>query len=125
MNNRYFGLPLLLCFMVVSISSAGYAQTEKTAVGEEFFIVASIDLAKAQILLKHPTEVTSLLNINDKTKYTDQAGKTLQPSDLHTGDTVWVVYSGTGASATASRIRKGPMTGAELHRLYLDYPEIK
>ena len=33
---------------------------------EQFFIVASIDLQKSQILLKRPTEVTLLARVDDK-----------------------------------------------------------
>jgi len=125
MNNRHGKIFWLLCLLALFTPATSYAQGKKTSAGEEFFIVASIDLAKSQLLLKHPTEVTTLLSINDKTKYTNETGKLIRPSDLHTGDTVWVVSSGTGQNGTAIRIRKGPMTVAELHQLYLDYPEIK
>jgi hypothetical protein len=125
MNKRPDKSFWIVCLLALSVPAAGYAQSRKTPAGEEFFIVASIDLAKSQLLLKHPTEVTTLLGINDKTKYTNDMGKPIQPSDLHTGDTVWVVFSGTGQNSTAVRIRKGPMTVAELHNLYLAYPEIK
>jgi len=95
--------------------------TEK---GEQFFIIASLDQSKSEILLKRPDEVTELLNATPKTQYFDDNGKPLKLSDLRAGDTVWVTSSG-GASPTAIRIRKGQMTVADLHRYYLDYPEIK
>jgi len=95
-----------------------------TASGEQFFIVASLDQSKSEILLKRPDEVTELLNATSKTQYFDENGKPLKLSDLRAGDTVWVISSG-GAHPTAIRIRKGQMSIAELHRYYLDYPEIK
>jgi hypothetical protein len=95
-----------------------------TAAGEQFFIVASLDQSKSEILLKRPDEVTLLLNATPKTQYFDENGKPLKLSDLRAGDTVWVTSTG-GAHPTAIRVRKGQMTIAELHRYYLDYPEIK
>ena len=126
MNNFYRKFTLLL-FVLASLPFASFsrAQDNKSAAGEQFFIVASIDLSRSQLLLKHPTEVTTLLNITGNTKIVDESGKSISPSDLRTGDTVWVVSSGSAQSATALRIRKGPMTEAELHQLYLDYPQIK
>lgn len=98
---------------------------KKTPAGEQFFIVASVDLQKSQLLLKHPTEVTLLAHVDDKTKYLDSAGKPIQLSSLRAGDTVWVTLSNGPSGATAIRVRKGEMTVAELHRYYLNYPEIK
>jgi hypothetical protein len=98
---------------------------KKTSAGEQFFIVASVDLQKSQLLLKHPTEVTLLAHVDDKTKYLDSAGKPIQLSSLRAGDTVWVTLSNSSSGATAVRVRKGEMTSAELHRYYLSYPEIK
>jgi hypothetical protein len=94
------------------------------AKGEEFFIVASLDQAKSEILLKRPDEVTLLLNTTPKTQYFGEDGKPLKLSDLRAGDTVWVTSTG-GAHPTAIGIRKGEMTVADLHRYYLDYSEIK
>jgi hypothetical protein len=108
-----------------SATTSASVQGNKTASGEEFFIVASVDQAKSQLLLKHPTEVTTLLSVNEKTRLLDEKGNTIRLSDLRAGDTVWVVSSGSGPDATAVRIRKGSMTVADLHRYYLDYPEIK
>ncbi len=96
-----------------------------TANGESFFIVASIDLAKSTLLLKRPTEVTLVVDVTDKTKFVDETGKAIKFSDLRAGDTVWMTSSGDPAQPTAIRVRKGQMTAADLHRYYLDYPEIK
>jgi hypothetical protein len=98
---------------------------KKTPAGEQFFILASVDLQKSQLLLKHPTEVTLLAHVDDKTKYLDSAGKPTQLSNFRAGDTVWVTLSNGPTGATATRVRKGEMTVAELHRYYLSYPEIK
>lgn len=95
-----------------------------TSSGEQFFIIASLDQSKSEILLKRPDEVTELVNTTPKTQYFDENGKPLKLSDLRAGDTAWVISSG-GANPTAVRVRKGQMTLAELHRYYLDYPEIK
>jgi hypothetical protein len=100
-------------------------ETPKTTEnGEQFFIVASLDQSKSEILFKRPDEVTLLMNATPKTQYADENGKPLKLSDLRAGDTVWVTTTG-GAEPTAVRVRKGQMTIAELHRYYLDYPEIK
>jgi hypothetical protein len=97
----------------------------KNAAGEEFFIVASIDQTRSQILLKHPTEVTELMQLTPNTKYLDENGKPAHLQDFRAGDTVWALSSGGGVEPKAVRIRKGQMTVADLHRYYLDYPEIK
>ncbi len=100
---------------------------KKTPAGEQFFIVASVDLQKSQMLLKYPTEVTLLVLVNNATKFTDENGKPLKLADFRAGDTVWMVSSPIGQSgqANALRVGKGQMTVADLHRYYLDYAEIK
>ena len=114
-------LPVL---MLCLFSASTFSQDKKTSEGEEFFIVASVDQAKSQLLLKHPTEVTTLLNVSAKTVLIDEKGKAIHLSDLRTGDTLWVISS-DAEDAAAIRIRKGSMSVADLHRYYLDYPEIK
>jgi hypothetical protein len=101
------------------------AEDKKTAAGESFFIVGSVDQQKSQFLLKRPTEVTLLVTVNANTKYLDDSGQPLKAADFRTGDTVWLTSSGNPDNPTAVRIRKGEMTVADLHRYYLDYPEIK
>ena len=105
-------------------SASVSTQDKKTAAGESFFIVASVDQQKSQFLLKRPTEVTLLVSVNGSTQYSDDSGKPLKNTDFRAGDTVWVTTSG-GDLPAATRIRKGEMTVAELHRSYLDYSEIK
>jgi hypothetical protein len=46
-------------------------------------------------------------------------------SDFRAGDTVWVTSGKTSDGAVALKVRKGQMTVADLHRYYLDFPEIK
>jgi len=108
----------------ISFAPRSFAQEKKSSTGESFFIVASVDQQKSQLLLKRPTEVTLLVRVDDKTRYTDDTGKPIKLTDLRAGDTIWVTTSG-GAQAAATSIRKGQMTLAELHHDYLDYPEIK
>jgi len=97
----------------------------KTPAGEQFFIVASVDLQKSQLLLKYPTEVTLLMRVDDSTKFVDDSGKPLKLSDFRAGDTVWVSSMSQKGDVTAVRVRKGRMDVADLHRYYLNYPEIK
>jgi hypothetical protein len=101
------------------------APGKKTAAGEQFFIVASVDLQKSQLLLKYPTEVTLMMRVDGSTKFVDDSGQPLKLSDFRAGDTVWVSSRSSRGEVTAVRIRKGRMDVADLHRYYLDYPEIK
>jgi hypothetical protein len=108
--------------------SAGTYSTvpvKKTPAGEQFFIVASLDLQKSQLLLKYPTEVTLLVKVTNQTKIVDDAGKPIKLSDLRAGDTVWLTSADRPDGAVALKVRKGEMTVADLHRYYLDYAEIK
>jgi len=116
---------LVTAILVVAMAAAAnsYAQ-KKNSGGEEFFIVASVDLVKSQVLLKRASEVTVLMKVSDKTQLADSAGKPIKLADLRAGDTLWVTSS-NGDAPLALRIRKGQMTVADLHRYYLDYPEIK
>jgi len=102
------------------------AQDVKPIAGEQFYIIASVDQTKQELLLKRPTEVTTLIKTSDKTQFFDDTGHPLRLTDFRAGDTVWVA-SGKSASSepVATRIRKGQMTVADLHKLYLDYAEIK
>jgi hypothetical protein len=129
MNNHAKPQSFLVCligFVVVAVSASGAAQTEnkKNEAGEQFFILSSINVSKNQLVLQRPTQVTTLMLVTDKTSYSDENGKTLHLTDFRAGDTVWVTSSEPEAGvARAMRIRKGPMTVEELHRLYLDFPQ--
>jgi len=119
------GWPIALVVFAILLSSGHSlaAQSAKaagnTSGGEEFFIISSVDITKKQLLVKQPTEITQLLQVNDKTRYTDKNGKAMQFADLRAGDTVYVRSAGRSAARVAVSIRKGPMTVEELHRRYL------
>ena len=109
--------------MVLSCAAMLPAQASKPTgngnSGEEFFIVSSVDIAKGQLLVKQPTEIAELLQVNDKTRYTDKNGKPMQFAELRAGDTVYIRSMAARAGKVAVSIRKGPMTLGELHRSYL------
>lgn len=117
---------MLLVFALATFLSCGLslaAQSGKAAGnangGEEFFIVSSVDITKKQLLLKEPTEITQLIQVNDRTRCTDKAGKAVQFADLRAGDTVYIRSTTTSAGRLAVSIRRGPMTLEELRRHYL------
>ena len=117
---------ILVVFALAIFLSCGFwlaGQSSKAAGntngGEEFFIVSSVDITKRQLLLKEPTEITQLIQVNDKTRYTDRNGKAMQFGDLRAGDTIYIRSTTTSAGRVAVSIRKGPMTLEELRRRYL------
>lgn len=88
--------------------------------GEDFYIVSTVDLNKKQIVLKQPTEVTVLMQVTDKTTFTNLEGKRIQLNDLRAGDTVFVRAASDGqGKLVASSIRVGIMTQRELYDRYL------
>lgn len=103
-------------FSMTAQSSKGTGSADG---GEEFFIVSSVDITKKQLLLKEPTEITQLIQVNDKTRYMDKGGKPMQFGDLRAGDTIYIKSSNTSGGRVAVSIRKGPMTLQELQRHYL------
>ncbi len=111
-----FGI-LLSCVPLLTAQSDQATAFAKSA--EEFFIISSVDIAKKQLLLKEPTEITELLQLNDKTRCTDKNGKAIHFADLRAGDTVYIRSTATPAGKVAASIRKGPMTLQELQRRYL------
>ncbi len=130
MNRRFFRISAIRALIVallagIALAANASAQSKKNSSGEEFFIVASLDQQKSQLLQTRPSEVTVLLKVGDKTQLADETGKPLKLTDLRAGDTVWVISSGDPSAPAAVHIRKGQMTLADLHRYYLDYPEIK
>jgi hypothetical protein len=102
-----------------SLAAQSSKATGSTTGGEEFFIVSSVDITKKQLLLKEPTEITQLIQVNDKTRYMDKDGKAMQFGDLRAGDTIYIKSSNTSEGRVAVSIRKGPMTLQELQRHYL------
>jgi hypothetical protein len=100
-------------------------QVVKTASGEQFFIIASIDRQNSQLLLKRPTEVTVLVKVSPSSKFFDDSGKTTTLASFRAGDTVWAKLSGEATEPTLVEMREGEMTVADLHKYYLDYPIVK
>ena len=85
----------------------------------DFFIVSSIDLAKKQILLKRPTEVTELMRVDGETRYFEEGRKPIRLMDLRAGDTVFITSRPAGGQSVAVTIHKGPMTLDLLRERYL------
>lgn len=85
----------------------------------DFFIVSSIDLAKMQVLLKRPIEVTELMRVGGETRYFEETGKSMRLADLRAGDTVFIMSKSTGGQPVAVTIHKGPMTLTVLRERYL------
>jgi hypothetical protein len=123
--NRFARVLLVVFSLLAAVSLAmiARAQGKKNVSSEEFFIVSAVDVSKSQLLLKRPTEVTLLMFTSERTQFLEENGKTLKLSDFRAGDTVWVISTAAAeGKQLALRIRKGPMTLADLHRLYLDLP---
>ena len=88
---------------------------------DEFFIISSVNQKKNQLVLKRPTEVTVLMEVNDQTVCQDEAGKAIHLKDLRAGDTVFVgSRHKPDGNYVATRIRKGYMTREEVHSRYLN-----
>jgi hypothetical protein len=124
MRQNIFGPAVLATVLALAIG-APTVLAEKNAAREDasadgFFIISSVDLAKQQLLLKFPTEVTEVMRVNGNTRYFDEAGKPIKLADLRAGDTIYVTSVRGAEGFVAVRIRKGPMTLEELHRGYLE-----
>ena len=89
---------------------------------EHFFIISSVDLRKHVLFLRHPTDVTTVMDVTTRTEFRDENGKKIAFSDLHAGNTVYVTFSsGPKGVPVAKRVRKGPMTLQALHQRYLHF----
>jgi hypothetical protein len=89
---------------------------------EDFYIIISVNESQNSLVLKLPTEVTTIMTVNAQTTYLDENGKRIGLADLHAGDTVYLIHRHAGnGEEIAVRIRKGPMTLAELHRRFLTF----
>ena len=106
-------------------SSSSALVGKATSSGEHYYIIGSVDQSQQQILLKGPNEITMLLKVAPDTKFVSEGGKPLRLADFRAGDTVWVVYKGTGDDSTAVHVRAGGMSVEDLHKYYLDYAVIK
>lgn len=111
-------LMLALVLPVAAQQLAKKAALDRATAGD-FFIISSVDLAKKQLLLKRPTEVTEVMRIDDNTRYLDELGKAIQLTALRAGDTIYIQSTRRADGALAQSIRLGPMTVEELHRRYL------
>jgi hypothetical protein len=97
--------------MIVAMLLAAVLTTPR----DEFFIVSSVDVAHARVVVKRPTDVTVLLSIPPSAVLRGEHGEALKLGDLRSGDTVYAVHD----NGVASSIRRGPMTMDELRKRYL------
>ena len=83
-SRRFFREPsifrfgFLLMLLVSFVTGGVNAQGKKTPAGEEFFMVASLDQSKSQLLLKLPTEVTLLAKVTPQDSVLRRKRKTHQ-----------------------------------------------
>jgi hypothetical protein len=120
MNN--FRKLIFLASLAVLILTAAFAvraQVQAKSGNDEFFVISSVDKAHNALVLLRPTEITTTIGVNDKTKYVDENGKAIKVTDLRTGDTIFVSYSTQNNNLTAQSVRKGMMTTAEMRKRYL------
>jgi hypothetical protein len=118
---------MVLAVGLVASPAAG-AQKQRSAAPavqaagiDQFFIISSIDLPQHRLVLKMPTEVTTVMLVTDKTIALGEKGEVLKLTDFRTGDTVYATSTAGPEGPVAVRIRKGAMTVEELHRRYLKY----
>jgi hypothetical protein len=120
MNNLRKSLLFAALSALILISAfAVRAQVQPKSGNDEFFVISSVDKAHNALILLLPTEITSTIGVNDKTKYADENGKAIKLSDFRTGDTIFVSYSTQNNTLTATNVRKGMMTTAEMRKRYL------
>jgi hypothetical protein len=113
-------LVFLLILSFTPLLGAERKAVRGTTTREDFFIISSMDAKKAQLVLKHPTEVTELIRVTDKTVYLDEQGRAIDFKSLRAGDTVYVTSNPSpDGMRIATEIRRGPMTPEELHRRYV------
>jgi hypothetical protein len=104
----------------LALSARAETAARAPAQNEEFYIISSMNLKKDQLVLKRPTEVTVLMDVNDKTVCLDEKGKAVHLNDLRAGDTVFVSsYRAKDGTPVAARIRKGYMTLEQVRSRYL------
>lgn len=110
----------LFLFVIAGLvfSFAGAARTQAATTGsDEFFVVSSVE--KNNLVLLRPTEITAVVAVTDKTQIVDENNKPIKLTDLRTGDTIFVTYAtASNGTMTATHVRKGMMTVAELRKRY-------
>lgn len=120
MRGRAPALGLLATLLALGAATLPVLPALPAAAGgdhEEFFILSSVDAARGRLVLKRPTEVTVLMQVNGQTTYRDEKGRSLRLADLRTGDTLYVTFrQSPGGEPTALRVRLGPMTVQGMQR---------
>ncbi len=120
MNNFRKSLFFAATTALILVSAlAVHAQVQAKSGSDEFFVISSVDKAHNALVLLRPTEITTTVGVNDKTKYVDENGKSIKVTDLRTGDTIFVTYATQGSALVATGVRKGLMTTAEMRMRYL------
>lgn len=106
---------LLLC-----VAGSVRAQKQATSATDDFFIISSVDKAHNALILLRPNQLTATIGVTDKTQLLDDQGKPMKLADLRTGDTIFINYtSKPDGTMTASRVRMGVMTMAEMRKRYM------
>jgi hypothetical protein len=120
MNNFRKSVFFAAITAVILVSAlAVHAQVQAKSGSDEFFVISSVDKMHNTMILLLPTEITATIGVSDKTKYTDENGKSIKLSDFRTGDTIFVSYTTQGGAQIATSVRKGMMTTAEMRKRYL------
>jgi hypothetical protein len=108
-----------LAIAILSSAFAVRAQVQAKSGSDEFFVISSVDKTHNALILLRPTEITTTVGVNDKTKFVDENGKPIKVTDLRTGDTIFVSYTTQNNALVATSLRKGMMTTAEMRKRYL------
>lgn len=127
--NKFTKVSLLGAMAATILFAAGSAHAQKKTVAtnrvapsasEEYFMVSSVDKAHSALIVLRPTQITATLIVNDKTQFADENGKPLKLTDFRTGDTIFASFTTqAGGVLTATHVRKGMMTMAEMRKRYL------
>ena len=116
---RQFSFLIAFAVLLVSLAGSAFAQTKSSGVGDEFFVVSSVDRAHSALVLLLPTQIASAYQVTDKTQYFDENGKPLKLSDFRAGDTIFATYqTKSDGTLVVDRVHKGIMTVNELRRRY-------
>jgi hypothetical protein len=118
-------MSILVALIVGCLRAPAMAATPKSpnvSADGHFFIISSVDLRKHVLFLRHPTDVTTVMDVGPNTEFLDENGKKIQFNDLRAGNTVYVTFhAGPKGTPVATRVRLGPMTLAVLHQRYLHF----
>jgi hypothetical protein len=124
MNKRllprfFLAVALLAVAATLAAPAAGAARKGPThEIRDEFFIVSEVHLKKHHLVLELPTQITMVMQVTDKTVFTNEQGRRLPLSKIRAGDTVYINYIKNPKGSTALRIHEGPMTVRLLHERY-------